>query len=159
VQNSGSCGLGERLGGNRIEAETHALGFPVSSERRNAPLQERQANDAIIRGATIDVHLIKKGALESTSMSSVTLRALAEGVITQEEAEQFCPGYAQEMDGPPKKRPPLFISAAEVMKLPKRERDRIFVKAAIQAEKEYRSGPALTDFGAFGDAEFYDAHD
>lgn len=45
------------------------------------------------------------------------------------------------------------------MKLPKRERDRILAKAAIQAEKEYRAGPALTDFDAFGDEEFYDAHD
>jgi hypothetical protein len=89
----------------------------------------------------------------------MTLRSLAEGIITPEEAEQFCPGCAQEMEGPPRKRPPLYLSAAEVMKLPKRDRDRILAKAAILAEKEYRAGPALTDFGAFGDEEFYDAHD
>jgi hypothetical protein len=89
----------------------------------------------------------------------MTLRALAEGIITPEEAEQFCPGCAQEMEGPPRKRPPLYLSAAEVMKLPKQERDRILAEAAIQAEKEYRAGQTLTDFGAFGDEEFYDAYD
>jgi hypothetical protein len=63
------------------------------------------------------------------------------------------------MEGPPRKKPPLYLSAAEVMKLPKRERARILAEAAILAEKEYRADPALTDFDAFGDEEFYDAHD
>jgi hypothetical protein len=85
----------------------------------------------------------------------MTLRALAEGIVTPEEAKQFCPGCAEEMEGPPRKRPTPYLSAAEVMKLPKRDRDRILAKAAIQAEKEYRSGQALTDFDAFGDEEFY----
>ena len=31
----GLCGLGERLGCNRIEAETYALGFPGPSKKRN----------------------------------------------------------------------------------------------------------------------------
>jgi|GEM_PF-3693593 len=57
------------------------------------------------------------------------------------------------------KRPPLYLSAAEVMKLPKRDRDRILAKAAILAQEEYRANPALTDFDAFGDEEFHDAHD
>ena len=47
-------GLCERLGGNRIEAETPALGLPGPSERRNAPFQGRQANDAIVRGGSIE---------------------------------------------------------------------------------------------------------
>jgi hypothetical protein len=94
-----------------------------------------------------------------TKFRQMTLRALAEGIITPEEAEQFCPGCAQEMEGPPRKKPPLYLSAAEVMKLPKQDRDRILAEAAIQTEKEYRAGPALTDFDAFGDEEFYDAHD
>jgi len=94
-----------------------------------------------------------------TKFRQMTLRALAEVIITPEEAEQFCPGCDQELEGPPRKRPPLYLSAAEVMKLPKQERDRILAKAAIQAEKEYRADPTLTDFGAFGDEEFYDAHD
>jgi hypothetical protein len=79
--------------------------------------------------------------------------------ITPEEAEQFCPGCAQEMEGPHRKRPTLYLSAAEVMKLPKQDRDRILAEAGIQAEKEYRADPALTDFDAFGDEEFYNAHD
>jgi len=45
------------------------------------------------------------------------------------------------------------------MKLPKRDRNRILVEAAILAQEEYRASPALTDFDAFGDEEFYDAHD
>jgi hypothetical protein len=45
------------------------------------------------------------------------------------------------------------------MKLPKQDRDRILAEAAIQAEKEYRADPTLTDFDAFSDKEFYNAHD
>lgn len=99
------------------------------------------------------------GQERPTRFRQMTLRALAEGIITPEKAERFCPGCTQEMEGPPSKRPPLYLSAAEVMKLPKRDRDRILAEAAILAEKEYRANPALTDFDAFADEEFYDAHD
>jgi hypothetical protein len=62
------------------------------------------------------------------------------------------------MEGPSRKRPGIYLPAAEVMKLPKQDRYRIHAKAAIQAEKEYRAGLALTDFDAFSDKEFYNAH-
>jgi Zn-dependent peptidase ImmA (M78 family)/transcriptional regulator with XRE-family HTH domain len=99
------------------------------------------------------------GQESPTRFRQMTLRALAEGIITPEEAEEFCPGCAQEIESPPRKRPTPYLSAAEVMKLPKQDRDRILAKAAIQAEKEYRAGPALKDFDAFGDEEFYNAYD
>jgi hypothetical protein len=41
------------------------------------------------------------------------------------------------------------LSASEVRKLPKQERDAYLRKAAILAEPEYRSNPDLTDFEAF----------
>lgn len=53
----------------------------------------------------------------------------------------------------------MYLSAAEVIKLPKRDRDRILAEAAIMAGKEYRANPVLAGFDAFGDEEFYDAHD
>ena len=95
------------------------------------------------------------GQEDPTKFRQMTLRALAEVIITQEETEQFCPGCAQVMEGPPRKRLPLYLFAAEVMKLPNREGDRILAEAAIQSEKEYRAGQALTAFGVFGDEEFY----
>jgi hypothetical protein len=94
-----------------------------------------------------------------TRFRQMTLRALAEGIITPEKADLFCPGCTQEPEGSTSKSPPLYLSAAEVMKLPKHDRDRILAEAAILAEKEYRANPALAGFDAFSDEEFYDAHD
>ncbi|MBW1677815.1 MAG: hypothetical protein JRJ79_14725 [Deltaproteobacteria bacterium] len=78
----------------------------------------------------------------------------APSLAAQESRADLTPGFF-----PPSKRPRLYLSAAEVMKLPKRDRDRVLAEAAILAEKEYRANPALTDFDAFADEEFHDAHD
>ncbi len=54
---------------------------------------------------------------------------------------------------PPESRYP---SAAELLKLPLDERDRILAAAAVEAEAEYRTNRALTDFEAFGESDLYD---
>jgi len=86
----------------------------------------------------------------------MTLRALAEGLITPEKAEQFFPGRAEGIEEQGTKRPPLYLSALEVMKLAKPAREIILGEAAALAEKQYRTNRELTDFDAFGEKDLYD---
>lgn len=50
----------------------------------------------------------------------------------------------------------LHLSAADLMRLPYSERQRILAAAAAEAEADYRTNPDLTDFAAFGEDDLYD---
>ena len=47
-------------------------------------------------------------------------------------------------------------TAAELMKLPRAERERILTAQAAAAAEEYRTNPQLSKFEAFGEADLYD---
>ncbi len=96
------------------------------------------------------------GREHPTRLRQMTLRALAEGLITPEKAEQFFPGRAEGIEEQGTKRPPLYLSALEVMKLAKPAREIILGEAAALAEKQYRTNRELTDFDAFGEKDLYD---
>ena len=46
-------------------------------------------------------------------------------------------------------------TASELRKLPAAERDAVLLAAAALAEAEYRNGPELTAFDAFGDDDLF----
>jgi len=96
------------------------------------------------------------GRERPTRLRQMTLRALAEGLITSEKAEQFCPRCTEGIEEQGSKRPALYLSALEVMKLPKPDRERILAEAAALAEKQYKFNRELTDFEAFDEKDFYD---
>lgn len=48
------------------------------------------------------------------------------------------------------------LTAIELLRLPREERDRILATAAEDAADEYRTNPDLTDFEAFGEDDLYD---
>ncbi len=98
------------------------------------------------------------GAEEPMKLKQMTLHALAEGVITRERAAQLCPGCVEQMTPTVavESEHGLYLSAVELMRLPKRERDRIMAAAAVEAEAAYRTDRDLTDFEAFGDNDFFD---
>lgn len=56
----------------------------------------------------------------------------------------------------PQGRPQGRLTAIELLKLPREERDRILAVAAEDAADEYRTNPELTDFEAFGEDDLYD---
>ena len=99
-----------------------------------------------------------QGDEEPTKLKQMTLHALAEGVITRERAAQLCPGCIEQTDSAAESEPErgLYLSAVQLMRLPKRERDRIMAAAAVEAEAEYRTNRDLTDFEAFGDDDYFD---
>lgn len=49
------------------------------------------------------------------------------------------------------------LTAVELLKLPRAERDRILAQAAAEAAEAYHTDPELTDFAAFGEDDLHDA--
>ncbi len=93
------------------------------------------------------------GKEDPTRLRLMTLRALAEGLITRDRAEQICPGCTRELEavGPARK-----LSAQDLRRMPKEQRDAILAAAASIAAEDYVANRALTDFEAFGEDDFYD---
>ncbi len=100
----------------------------------------------------VDFH----GDEQSTRLQQMTLRALAEGIITEERAEEFSPGCTKDVDELLGPEPRPFVSARELMRLPRSRRQGILAKAAALAEEEYRENRELTDFEAFGEDDLHD---
>ncbi|HZC04418.1 MAG TPA: XRE family transcriptional regulator [Ktedonobacterales bacterium] len=95
-----------------------------------------------------------EGREEPQRLRQMTLRALAEGVITEERARELCPDAVTPRHTPqPEGRR---YTARELMRMPREERNRILATAAAGAEQEYPTNPELTEFEAFGEGDFYD---
>ena len=97
---------------------------------------------------------------EPQKLKMMTLRAVAEGMISKDKAEEICPGCVKEFESAPasamrKKMKPA-RRAIDIIRLPKEERDKILLAAAKKAEKEYRSNAALTSFEAFAEDDLHD---
>ncbi|MBF6591617.1 MAG: ImmA/IrrE family metallo-endopeptidase [Ktedonobacterales bacterium] len=91
---------------------------------------------------------------EPTRLKQMTLRALAEGIITEEQALALCPGSVEPrpLAHPAGRR----YTATELMRLPFEARERILAEQSKQAVEAYQTNPALTDFEAFGEDDLYD---
>lgn len=93
------------------------------------------------------------GREEPIRLKLLTLRALAEGVITPSRAEELCPGCTDEvalLEG----ATPL-PSARELRKLPPEMRDEVLLQSAIAARSDYENDAELTAFEAFGEHDLY----
>lgn len=89
-------------------------------------------------------------------LRQMTLRALAEGLITEERALELCPDCVAPR---PLSRPEgRTYTARELMRLPLEERNRILAEQAEQVAEEYRTNPELTAFEAFGEDDLYDEY-
>lgn len=91
------------------------------------------------------------GDEKPSRLIQMTLRALSEGVISQDRAEQVCPAIADE----PSLRGGIAepLSPTRLRRLPREQRDRILREAAKKAEEEYRQNRKLTDFEAFSEED------
>lgn len=87
-------------------------------------------------------------------LRQLTIRALAEGIITADKAEEFCCGCIQ--DKPGTKMPLGYVSATEAMRLPVQEREILLANAARLAQIDYETNPDLTDFEAHGGEDRHD---
>ena len=82
----------------------------------------------------------------------MTLRALAEGVISKERAEMVCPGCSTESEfGSRSKR----FAATDLRKMTRDQRATILSAASAQAQEVYETDANLMDFEAFGEEDLY----
>jgi Zn-dependent peptidase ImmA (M78 family)/transcriptional regulator with XRE-family HTH domain len=88
-------------------------------------------------------------------LRQLTVRALAEGLITREQAERICPQALSDLGevGP---AAPGSMDARTLLKLPKEERDRLMEQAALLVEGDYQTGGGLTGFDALSEEDHSD---
>ena len=92
-------------------------------------------------------------------LRQLTLRALAEGVITNAKATQLCPECFAGLEPMLMPAPARHLSARELRNMPPEKRDQLMALAAAEAEVDYRTHAELTDFEAFGEEEDHDSAD
>lgn len=85
----------------------------------------------------------------------MVLRAVAEGIIAQEDANRICGECGADPMAAVKKIKTTVTSPTELLRLPRAQRAQILADAAARAEKEYRKNSNLTDFNAFGKDDLY----
>jgi hypothetical protein len=87
-----------------------------------------------------------------TRLKLMTLRAIAEGLISRERGEQICPGCTSqhELIGSEKTSTP-----SDFRRLPGNQRDSILKAAAEKVADLYATDEELTDFEAFGQEDLY----
>ena len=94
-----------------------------------------------------------EGKEEPSRLKLMTLRALAEGLISKERAEEVCPGCStnSELTGEVTHK----FSPSDLRKMPKAQRAAILSAASAQAAGVYTTEKDLTDFEAFGEDDLY----
>ena len=90
-----------------------------------------------------------------TRLRQMILYALSEGIITQEKADELCPGCTSDFESPAVTELKMQISPKELMTLPIKKRRELLRDAAAIAESEYGTNQELTDFEAFDEDDFY----
>lgn len=85
-------------------------------------------------------------------LKQMTLRAIAEGLISREQGQQMCPGFTSqsELIGLDKPNAP-----SDFRRLPSGQRDSILRTAAEQVADLYATDEELKDFEAFGHEDLY----
>ncbi|MBL4808906.1 MAG: ImmA/IrrE family metallo-endopeptidase [Phycisphaerales bacterium] len=90
-----------------------------------------------------------------TKFRQLTVRALAEGILSRTQAERLCPSILRETAdhlGPPISA----MDARTLHKLPKAERERLMEEAAALVASDYESGGLLAGFDADGEEDCLD---
>lgn len=81
----------------------------------------------------------------------MVLRAVSEGIISADRAEEILPGSSKESLKKFKR-----LSARELRKMPAEERQATLSDAAQKAEQDYLTEAGVMDFEAFGEDDLYD---
>ncbi|EPX60941.1 hypothetical protein D187_001593 [Cystobacter fuscus DSM 2262] len=93
------------------------------------------------------------GSEEPVRLKLLTLRALAEGVITPIRAEELCSGCTGDTARVDSTIPRL--SVRELRKQPPEMREEALRQSVVAVEADYRNDADLTAFEAFGEHDFH----
>lgn len=86
-------------------------------------------------------------------MKQMTLHALAEGVISEEEALKLCPDCVSKSKTQRMLPPGRRYTAREFMELSLEERDKLLAESAEQAAQYYATDESLNDFNAYDEVD------
>jgi hypothetical protein len=87
--------------------------------------------------------------IEGATQDEMTLRAFAEGVISEEEAIKLCPGCIRKSEAQITLPAGRRYTARDFMKLSLQERNKLLAEAAEKAVKDYASDEDLNGFDAY----------
>jgi|GEM_PF-55612 len=86
-------------------------------------------------------------------LRQLTLRALAEGLLTRKQAERICPGATR---GIAEEQPAGALDARSLALMPKSQRDRLMQQAAALVAGDYEDGGALSGFESLDEEDHCD---
>ena len=96
-----------------------------------------------------------EGREQPLRLRQLTVRALAEGFITREQAERICPQALADV-GEEVPAVPGSMDARTLLKLPREERERLLEQAATLVEGDYKESGRLTGFDALSKEDHSD---
>lgn len=96
-----------------------------------------------------------EGQERPKKLRQLTLRALAEGLLSHRQAERISPDVTRDVSHLAQ-TPAGALDARSLLRLPKSERDRLMEQAATLAMDAYKDGGALTGFETLSEADHLD---
>ncbi|MFQ5463922.1 MAG: ImmA/IrrE family metallo-endopeptidase [Phycisphaerae bacterium] len=94
-----------------------------------------------------------EGQERPRKMRQLTVRALAEGLLTRRQAERICPGATR---GIAEEEPTGALDARSLARMPRAQRDRLMEQAATVAAEEYEDGGDLSGFESLDEEDHID---
>ena len=95
------------------------------------------------------------GQEQPSKFKQLTVRAMAEGILSETQAERLCPGIARESTH----RTPSPVASLDprtLHRLPRAERERLMEQAAAMTARDYEPSGSLTGFDALGEEDVLD---
>jgi Zn-dependent peptidase ImmA (M78 family) len=96
-----------------------------------------------------------EGREQPFRLRQLTVRAVAEGLLTRVQAMRICPQSLTDL-GEEAPTTPGSMDARTLLKLPRDERDRLMEQAAALVEGDYKEGGSLTGFDALSEEDHRD---
>lgn len=86
-------------------------------------------------------------------LRQLTIRALAEGLLSHRQAERICPGITRDVAA---EEPAGALDARTLLRMPKTERDRLMAQAAAAVGDEYEQDGDLSGFESLTEEDHFD---
>lgn len=97
-----------------------------------------------------------EGKERPSKLHQLTVRALAEGLVSTTQAERIYPGVTQELGGSPNEPQEKPMSTRALLLLPSAERDRLLEQAVRVVAEDYEVSGSLRGFEAMGREDHFD---
>ena len=94
-----------------------------------------------------------KGEEQPQKLRQLTVRALAEGLVTQTQAEHICPGVTRDISEPESVGA---LDARSMFQMPKSERDQLLAQAATLVAEQYEDDGGLSGFESLSEEDHRD---